>query len=222
MLQTMGNTHLELREYARLHATIQCGLNQHDNVMRNPLITTIFTQYHVSKGLKVFGEPRVAAVLKEIKQLHCRMAIDPKNFDEMTTSKKKAAVQYLMGLKQNRCEKKGRECADGRKKRKYLTKDDTNTPTVATEPLFLMCIINAMENCKVTTVYIPGSFMQADMEGETVHMKLEGKIAELLTKIDPKLYQKYVTNEKGRTVLYVELKNPYIARYRQNSCSGKI
>ena len=44
------------------------------------------------------------------------------------------------------------------------------------------------------------------MEGETVHMKLEGKMAEMLTKIDPKLYQKYVTNKKGRKVLYVELK----------------
>ena len=48
--------------------------------------------------------------------------------------------------------------------------------------------------------------MQADVEGETVHMKLEGKMAEPLTKLNPKLYQKYVTNEKGRTVLYVELK----------------
>ena len=52
--------------------------------------------------------------------------------------------------------------------------------------------------------------MQADMEGETEHMKLEGKMAELLTKLDPKLYRKYVTNEKGKTVLYVELKKPGI------------
>ena len=64
--------------------------------------------------------------------------------------------------------------------------------------------------------------MQTDMEGETVHMKLEGKMAELLTKLNPKLYQKYVTNEKRKTVLYVELKNPYMARSRQGSCSGEI
>ena len=48
--------------------------------------------------------------------------------------------------------------------------------------------------------------MQTDMEVKTVHMKLEGKMAELLTKIDPKIYWKYVTNERGRTALYVELK----------------
>ena len=44
------------------------------------------------------------------------------------------------------------------------------------------------------------------MEGEAVHTKLEAKMAELPTKLDPKLYRKCVTNEKGRTVLYVELK----------------
>ena len=31
-------------------------------------------------------------------------------------------------------------------------------------------------------------------------------MAELLTKLDPKLYRKYMTNKRGRTVLYVELK----------------
>ena len=48
--------------------------------------------------------------------------------------------------------------------------------------------------------------MQAYMEGETVHMKLEGKMEEPPTNLNPKLYRKYVTNKKGRTVLYVELK----------------
>ena len=112
-----------------------------------------------------------------------------------------------MFLKQKRCGKiKGRGFADGRKQRKYLTKDDTSVPTVATEALFLTCLIDATEHRKVATVDIPGSFMQSDMEGKTVHMNLEGEMAELLTKLDTKLYRKYVTNKKGRTVLYAELK----------------
>ena len=57
----------------------------------------------------------------------------------------------------------------------------------------------------MATVDIPGAFMQADTEAEKVHMKLEGKMADLLTKLDLKLYRKYVTNKKVRTVLYVEL-----------------
>ena len=41
-------------------------------------------------------------------------------------------------------------------KREYLTKDNTSAPTVATEVLFLTCIVDAMEYRKVTTVDIPG------------------------------------------------------------------
>ncbi len=44
--------------------------------------------------------------------------------------------------------------------------------------------------------------MQTDMEG-TVHMVLEGKMAELLVEIDPKLYRKYLLIEKGKPVMYV-------------------
>jgi hypothetical protein len=46
-------------------------------------------------------------------------------------------------------------------------------------------------------VDIPGTFMQADME-DLVHMKLEGKMAELFVKLDPKLYRKHVQMENGK------------------------
>jgi hypothetical protein len=69
----------------------------------------------------------------------------------------------------------------------------------------LSCVIDAMEKRDVATVDIPGAFMQADMD-ETVHMKMEGKMAELLVRIDPKLYRKHVQLENGKQVLYVELK----------------
>ena len=115
--------------------------------------------------------------------------MDPKNANEMTTSKKKEALQYLIFLKQKRCGKIAvRGCVDSRKQRISLTKDDTSEPTVGTEALFLTCLIDATDHQKVATFDIPGAFIQSDMEGKTVHMRLEGKMAELLTKLDPKLY----------------------------------
>jgi hypothetical protein len=69
----------------------------------------------------------------------------------------------------------------------------------------LSCTIDAKENRDIAIVDIPNAFMQVDMD-ETVRMKLEGKMAELLVKIDPKLYRPYVMNENGKSVLYVELK----------------
>ena len=65
-------------------------------------------------------------------------------------------------------------------------------------------VIDAKEQRDVATVDIPGAFMQGDQD-ETVHMRLEGTLAELLTKCDPKLYCQYVVEENNKPVLYVEL-----------------
>ena len=46
--------------------------------------------------------------------------------------------------------------------------------------------------------------MQADID-EIVNMKTEGKMAQLMTKIDPKKYEKYTVTEKGKPVIYVRL-----------------
>ena len=55
----------------------------------------------------------------------------------------------------------------------------------------------------VAMVDIPGAFMQAEMD-ETVHVRMKGKMAELLVKLDPKLYRKHVQIENGKPVLYVK------------------
>ena len=66
------------------------------------------------------------------------------------------------------------------------------TPTVATEALFMTCLIDAMVYHPVVTVEIPGPVMQANMEGETLHMKMEGRMFKILTKLEPELYHKYI------------------------------
>ena len=102
-----------------------------------------------------------------------------------------------MFLKEKRCGTiKGRGCADGRSQRGHLTKEETSSPTVATESLILTCVIDAIERRDVAPCHIPGAFMPSDMEGKVV-MKLEGAIAEWILMIDPKLYQKHVTTENG-------------------------
>ena len=155
----------------------------------------------MSKVIKAFGEPGVVSVLKELKQLHDRMFMDPKNLDEITKCQKKLALQYLIFLKQKRCGKiNGRRCVDGRIQRKYLIKYDTIAQTISTEALFLMFLIDAMEHWEVATMDIPGEFIQSDMEGETVHIKMEGKMVDILTKLDPKSYCKYIRTDKVRPV----------------------
>ena len=106
-----------------------------------------------------------------------------------------------MFLKQKRSGRiKGRGCADGRKQREFITKEESSTPTISTEALFLTCIIDALEKRDVATTEIPGAFMQADMD-EIVNMKIEGKMAQLMKTIDPKKYEKYTVMEKGKQVI---------------------
>jgi hypothetical protein len=110
-----------------------------------------------------------------------------------------------MFLKEKRCGKiKGRGCADGRPHRDYMSKEDTSSPTVATEALMLTCVIEAIENQDVATCDIPGAFMQSDMKGKVI-VKLEGVMAEVIIKIDPSKYEKHIVHERGKPVIYVRL-----------------
>jgi hypothetical protein len=85
-----------------------------------------------------------------------------------------------------------------------MTKQETSSPTVATEALFLTCVVEATEHRDVATYDIPGAFMQSDMKGKVI-MKLEGIMAEVIIKIDPKKYTQQVTIENGKQVIYVIL-----------------
>ena len=156
---------------------------------------TILTQYTLTKGLQVFSPLGKEAVFREIQQLHQRKVCEPR----------KASLGYLMFLKQKRSGQiKGRGCADGRKQCVHTGKEEKTSPTVATESVMLTSTIDAKEGRDVATVDIPGAFMHSDQD-ETVHLQLQGTFADLLVKCDPKLYRKYVVNEGGQPVLYVEL-----------------
>ena len=56
----------------------------------------------------------------------------------------------------------------------------------------------------MVTVDILGAFLQADMD-KLIYIKSEGIMADLLSKIDPKFYEKYVVSERRHTVLYASL-----------------
>jgi Reverse transcriptase (RNA-dependent DNA polymerase) len=142
----------------------------------------------------------IDAVLSELGQLHDREVMIPVMADSLDPK------AYLMFLKKKRCGKiKGRGCADGCKQRLYTTKQDASSPTVSIESLMISCIIDAKENREVITLDIPGAFMQVDMD-EIVHMRLEGTMADLVVKLSPETYESFVIKEKGKNVLYVQLK----------------
>lgn len=176
------------RNYGHLHTVID---------------SFVMTQYSMKKGLQMFGNDGVDAVLAELKQLHDRKVMIPMN--DLPRQKKRGALEYLMFLKKKRCGKiKARGCADGRKQRLYTAKEDASSPTVSIEALLLTCVIDAKEGRDVATADIPGAFMQADMD-EEVFMRLEGKMVDLLLMLDREFYGPKVVYENGKKVLYVLL-----------------
>jgi hypothetical protein len=159
----------------------------------------------MKQGIKVFGDDGVAAVKSELKQLHDRKVMKPINHNTLTAKQKRAALAYLMFLKRKRCGKiKARGCADGRKQRAYISREDAQSPTVDTSSIFITCLIDAIERREVAIVDVPGAFMQADMD-EVVHVRFTGKMVELLLEIDPTTYGEYVCMEGNEKVLYVLL-----------------
>jgi hypothetical protein len=179
------------RDYRHAHATIE---------------NIVMTQHSIKKGLKLYGEAGAEAVVSEMQQLHDRDLIELKSANMLTNEEKKKALHYLVFLKKKRCGRiKGRGCADGRKQRIYKTKEETSAPTMAIESLFLSSVIDAKEGRSVVTLDIPGAFMQADMD-EVLYMKLEGPLAHLLTKVDPKQYSQFMATERGKQVIDVKLK----------------
>ena len=198
----MTNFEKELfhRRIAGVRVPSKIGYEQNE-ILRH----TVLTQYTLKKGLQVFRPPGVEAVYKELQQLHQRKVGEPRDASMLSPMQKKNALGYLMFLKQKQTGQiKGRGCADRCKQRLHTPKDDASSPTVATESVLLSCVIDAKERHDVATVDIPGAFIQGDQD-ETVHMRLEGTLAKLLTKYDPKLYCQYVVTENNKPVLYVEL-----------------
>ena len=160
----------------------------------------------MKKGLEVFGDDGVAAVRKELQQLHDRKVGMPELWGALSREEKSKALNYLMFLKRKRCGRiKGRGCADGRKQRVYTSKEDARSPTVAVESLFLSLVLDALEEREVAIVDIPGAFMQTAMGDETVHVRLTGKMVEILMEIAPDVYEKCVGYEKGEPVIYMRL-----------------
>ena len=168
------------------------------------VINLLSAQMSAKKGLKVFGEAGANGITKELEQILYRKVMHGVLPCQLNRKQKRAALKYLMFLKEKRCGKiKGWGCADGCKQRVYKTKDETSAPTIYIESLFLLCMLNAKENRYTVTCDVPGAFMQADID-ELIHLRLDGELAELLIKVDAS-YQKFLTYEGKTPVIYTQL-----------------
>lgn len=162
--------------------------------------------FSLRAGLRKFGQLGEAAVSKELNQFNVLQTFTPLDATKLSPDQRKSALASLMFLTEKRNGTiKARACADGRPQRQHVAKEETASPTVATDSLFACAAINAREGRVVATLDIPGAFLHAENDSFVV-MKLVGTLAELMVKTAPSLYRKFVTADaSGRPVLYVQL-----------------
>ena len=97
-----------------------------------------------------------------------------------------------------------RECADGQKQSEYMMKEESTSPTVTTEAIFMTSVIDAKENREIAVVDLLRAFLHTKNDHDVI-MFMKGRLVELMSLIAPQTYRKYVTVETGQKVLYVKV-----------------
>jgi len=121
----------------------------------------------------------------------------PRLPSELSREDKVRALRMIMFNKKKRCGRiKARRCADGRKQRSYIPKEDYSSSTVSTEGLMKSCVIDAKEHRHVATCDIDGSFSRMLMNKRT-HVILTRKIVDLMVEENPTRYKDYVTFDRN-------------------------
>ena len=99
---------------------------------------------------------------------------------------------------------KARACADGRKQRRYISKEKVAPPTIQLESLIMSLLIDVREGHDVATAYVVGAYLLVNMKCYVL-LRLTGDTVNMMCQINPK-YLSYVTHEGGKQVLSMRLK----------------
>ena len=138
--------------------------------------------------------------------MHDMDAFFPRDVKSLEREEKRKALRTLIFLKEKRDETiKSRTCIDGSPQREYIRKEDASSPTVATDSVFITGAIDAHEGRDVAFADLPGAFLHT-LTDEKIIVLLTGELCELMVKVDPTLYPKFVTTGRnGKPMLYVQL-----------------
>jgi len=171
-----------------------------------PKTSTSKKQFGIKAGLRQFGQRGADALMKELRQFHMLECFTPVDPTTLTRDQRRNVLASLMFLTEKRTgEVKARGCADGRKQRDHIPKEDTTSPTVTTDAMFITCTIAAHERRDTASADIPGAFLHAYTDA-AVLMRLDGVLAEMMVKVAPAIYCPFITtNAHGKPILYVTL-----------------
>ncbi len=101
----------------------------------------ILQQYSIGTGIKKFGDRAKHGVTKELTQLHDMEVFQPILKSNLSSEERSKAVSSLMFLKKKQDKPiKGRMCANGRNQWEMWPKQESTSPIVATELVFITAV----------------------------------------------------------------------------------
>ena len=211
-LQTQVHPKDRTCEYSTEEARVMAKIMQHFETIIETKTKKKHVQlaqtYSLRAALKKFKSKGKEATMSEMKQLDDRKVYYPIKVEELTQKERLKAMESLLFVVEKRDGRvKARFCANGSTQREYTDRDESASPTVMTESIFITSTIDAKQNRDVMTCDIPNAFVQTDIEeamvGQRIIMKIRGALVTILTEMDYEKYGDFVTIEKGQPVLYV-------------------
>ena len=135
---------------------------QFDSIEHDPrVVEMVLTQLTLKAAIKMWGNEATHAAEAEMKQLHWRNSFKPVRWRDLSNEQRATVLELHMFMKQKQTgEIKDRTVAGGNKQRGFIEKEDSSSPTVATEWVILTSIIDAEEERDTAAVDIPNAFIQ--------------------------------------------------------------
>ena len=134
----------------------------------------------VNKGIELFGFEAILSIVKEVKQMLDQEVWVGQEPEELTSEDWKTVISSMIFLKEKFTAEglfqklKARLVAGGHQQKKELF-EEKSAPTIATQSVFMVAAIAAVEGRAVAAVDVPGAFLKAAVSDNDppVWMKLD-------------------------------------------------
>jgi Reverse transcriptase (RNA-dependent DNA polymerase) len=155
----------------------------------------------VNEAVNKFGYEAVLSIVKEIKQMVDGEVFDGVDAATLTADDWRTVISSMLFLKEKYTAEgifqklKARLVAGGHQQEREMY-GDSNAPTVATQTVFMVAAIAAVEGRAVAAVDVPGAFLKASVPDTDppIYMKLDKFLTAVLVKLDNN-YLQYVRKD---------------------------
>ena len=120
-----------------------------------------------------------------MRQLHDQVVFEPIRVNGMANIDRKKEMKSLIFLNKQRYETiKSRMCANGSKKRAYITCEEATSPTAASEYVITTRVIDTKHKREMMTLDTPNAFVHTEisLEIEKIIMKIRGQLIDIIFK----------------------------------------